>query len=753
MIQNSTDVLENDPRLAEQITHVEELPARAGVFETPKKSLHATAQAQLDRFGVKQLFSHQARAYDEAMAGRDVIVTTGTNSGKSLCYNLPALQYCLTEPVCRCLYLFPTKVLAQDQLGKLEALLPMGIRAATYDGDTPKAQRSGVRNLSHIVITNPDMLHLGILPGHENWAKFFKALRLIVIDEMHVYRGVFGSNVGNVLRRLLRLCEWHHSRPQIIACSATIGNPSRLFERLTGRNGVLIDEDGSPNGKRTFVFYNPPEIGEGRRLGAGTAAAEIMGALVETGTRTLSFCRSRAGVEFLLRDTRKRLKKDGIVDPNKVESYRAGYTPKERRQLEQALFKGELLGLTATNAMELGVDVGELDAVVLNAYPGSASSFWQQSGRAGRGSRDGLAVFVAANDPLDQFLVRQPGMLLRSRNESVVVNPSNSQILNKHILCAAFERPIAPAELDRFGPTALEVAEGLDRSGELAFRSGLFYYPAFESPAAKVNIRSAGGELITMFLNNQEFEVLDRWRAMKDAHEEAIYFHRGDLYRVTSLDLDAKRAEIEKFDGDYYTISYPRAQVESKVVIQSQAVGENTISLRGVTVTKTIPEYRELSLDSNEVRAVRSLDLPEVVYDTIALRIDLPPMDLEDDPVQQLGGYHGLEHALLAIAPLIAACDRGDFGSTWHAIEGETLRPAVYIYDASPGGVGLCEELYRNFTAWARAAEQLLQSCGCENGCPACLFTSHCPIGNETLSKAKTLALLRDLSQNPPIGL
>jgi DEAD/DEAH box helicase domain-containing protein len=732
-----------------QIAHVEELPPREASYARPRRPFHPQLAEKLTELGLSDLYSHQALAYDAFAGGRDVIVTTGTNSGKTLCYNLPAIQTCLSEPVAKCLYLFPTKALAQDQLGKLEELLPgPHLRVGTYDGDTAKTQRSAVRRLSHIILTNPDMLHVGILPGHENWAKFLKSLRLIVIDEMHVYRGVFGSNVGNVLRRLLRLCEWHRSRPQIIACSATIGNPGELFERLTGRKGTLIDEDGSPNGKRTFVFWNPPELGNGQRLSANVATSEILASLTESNMRTLAFSRARVSAELVLRYTRKRVKEGGTVKPETIESYRAGYTIKERRQIEQALFKGKLLGLSATNAMELGVDVGALDAVILNGYPGTASSFWQQAGRAGRGRRDGLAVFVAHDDPLEQFLVRKPQMLLQARNESVGANPENPQILSQHLLCAAHERPIAPSELSRFGQKAIEVAEGLDRSGELEFRAGLFFYPSFEPPALRVNIRGAGGEQVRLMLDQQELGTMERSRALTSAYEGAIYLHRGATFLVTSLDLEHGIAEVVPFEADYYTQSISQSVLDPRVVFRDAPLGRRaSAGLAGVTVTDMVTGFRKKSLDGDTVLGIEMLDLPPTTYDTICIRFDLPELDDEQDMAAQIGGIHGVEHALMAVAPFLAGCDRGDLGSAWYTVFPDTMRPAVFVFDKTPGGVGLVERLFESLTGWMRAASQLLTSCDCEGGCPACLYSPRCEASNEALDKAGAVRLLRSLDR------
>ncbi len=724
-----------DPLLEAQIAHIEELP--------PVEAAYADAQAPMhpllrERLGDTRLYTHQARAYDLHQAGHDVVVTTGTNSGKTLCYNLPALQTCLTEPAARALYLFPTKALAQDQLGRLQSLAPeVGVKAATYDGDTPVGQRAAVRRLSHILLTNPDMLHLGILPGHEHWGKFFRSLRLIVLDEMHVYRGVFGSNVGNVLRRLLRLCEWHRSRPRIVACSATIGNPREVFKQLTGREAILVDEDGSPHGKRTFVFWNPPEVGEGRRLSANVTTSEILTMLAETGQRTLAFSRARVSAELVLRYARRRAS-EGAVRPEAIESYRAGYTPKERRTIEQQLFKGRLLGLSATNAMELGVDVGGLDAVVINGYPGTGSSFWQQAGRAGRGTRDGLAVFVAHEDPLDQFLVRQPRLLLEARNERVGLNPGNPQILTAHLRCAAHERPLAPSELHMFGEGAADAAEAMDRSGELEFRGGLFFYPSVDPPAPKVSIRGGGGDAIRLMVGGDEIGSMEKWRAMTSAHAGAVYLHRGASFLVNELDLTMGVARMEPGEVGYYTQAIVRSVLDAAPAF----LREGAFSLGGLSVTDVIEGYRKRSLDGDSVLAVEDLEMPPQSYDTVGVRIDLPPLDPEGDAMAQIGAVHGLEHALLAVAPLLAGCDRGDLGSAWYAAFPDTLRPAVFVFDKTPGGVGLAEKLYESRAAWVAAALELLTSCPCEEGCPACLLSARCEAMNETLSKKGSVEVL-----------
>lgn len=735
-----------DELLAAQITGVVELEPRAAVFARPERSMHDRLRAQLASTGITDLFSHQALAYDAAMDGQDVVVVTGTNSGKTLCYNLPVLQLSLTEPVCRALYLFPTKALAQDQRGKLEALLPgPDVRCGTYDGDTPPSQRSALRKLSHLILTNPDMLHIGILPSHELWRMFLKSLKVIVIDEMHVYRGVFGSHVSGVLRRLLRLCEFHHSRPQIIACSATIGNPKELFTKLTGRTPVLVDQDGSPKARRTFVFWNPPKINDLERQSANVVSGQILASLAEKGKRTLAFCRARVSAELLLRYTRDTVARHGQIAPEQIESYRAGYTPKERRQIEKALFKGELLGLAATNAMELGVDIGGLDAVIMNGYPGTISSFWQQAGRAGRGSHPGLAILVAHDDPLEQFLVREPHRLMEAQNESVAINPFNHQILSQQLKCAAHERPISPTELEAFGIEGLEMAESLDRSGELEFRAGMFFFPSHEPPAPKVNIRGSDSEQIELRLHGELLGTMERWRALQNAHEGAVYLHRGMSFVVEELDLKAGEANVVRRDVDYFTQPMVQSLIDQQVEIEKNQRGGFDISLAGIKVTDMVIGYRKKALDGGATLGFFDLDLPAQDFETLAVRFDLPDFIGGPDPEPLVGGLHALEHALLAVAPLLGGCDRGDLGSAWYAAYPDTLKPVIFVFDRTPGGVGLAEKLFGLQGAWASAAHQLLKSCECLEGCPACLLSARCEANNEMLDKPGALELLEKL--------
>ena len=740
------ELLEAHGRLAEQIAHIRVLDPRGARYADLASALHPRLERALKDAGRERLFAHQAAAADAALRGRDVVVATGTNSGKSLCYQIPALQAVLSEPAARALFLFPTKALAQDQLGKLEELCPGDVRCATYDGDTPTSRRPGIRKSAHIVLSNPDMLHVGILPGHDHWARFLKSLRVIVLDELHVYRGVFGSHVGGILRRLLRLCAEHRATPQILACSATIGNPAELFRELTGRDAVLVDEDGSPQARRTFVFWNPPMLADASRLSPNVVTSELLATLVENGLTTLAFCRARVTAELVLQYARRRLER-GSVPPESIESYRAGYTPKERRAIEKAVFSGKIKGLAATNAMELGVDIGGLDAVVLNGYPGTVSSFWQQAGRAGRGTRPGFAVFVAHEDPLEQYLARDPHLLLDAPVESVAADPSNPAILGQQLQCAAYERPLAPPDLPPIARGALEVAESLEASGELVFRGGLFFSPSFEAPASHVDIRGAGGKGVLLIHEGETLGTMERWRALQAAHEGAVYLHRGTPYVVESLDLERGIAEVVQRNVDYYTVSHVQTVLETLVEIEAGPWGRHRGLLGSVRATDTITGFQRKALEGGHLLSAEELDLPPLTFETVGIRIDIPGAALEADVARRACAVHALEHALVAVAPLLAGCDRGDLGSAWYAIHPETMTPAMFVFDHTPGGVGLAEVLWRNRSEWVMAARDLLRTCPCREGCPACLLSARCEAANEMLDKRGGLDLLDELAR------
>lgn len=735
------------PGIKPDIAAIEVLPSRKAQYAEPVSPLHPRLRERLSAHGIERLYSHQAHAFDAVMGGKDVMAVTGTNSGKTLCYALPAIQNCLQEPACRVLMLYPTKALAQDQLGKLLELAPKNaLRVGTYDGDTPQAQRGPIRRLANLVLTNPDMLHIGILPGHENWTNFLRSLKMIVIDELHAYKGVFGSHVAGILKRLLRICEWHGAHPQIVACSATVGNPLDLFGKMTGRVPTILAEDGSPQGRKSIVFYNPPEDDTGRRQSANYASAGMTANLVDGGLRALAFCRSRVSAELVLRYTREILERIGDTPPSRVESYRSGYTPDERRQIEQALFRGEVLALACTNAMELGVDVGGLDAVVLNGYPGTIASFWQQTGRSGRGERDGLAVLVAHDDPLEQFLMRNPKMLLGASHEPVSINPENRSVLEQQLRCAAYERALSPGELEAFGESALSVAEAMDQAGELEFRAGRFFFPNFEAPAPKVNVRGAGSDQVTLLVDAAPLGTMERWRALQNAHAGAVYLHRGVSYVVRELDLIQSVARLGRQSVPYYSQSIVQAVTEPMVTLAEGGWGRFQAVLCGLRVTEQVIGFKIKTLDGDRELGYEPLDLPPYTFETVGVRLILGPLS-EEDPQGDMMSLHGLEHALAAVAPFLAGCDRGDLGCAWYAAFPDSSNATLFVYDHIPGGIGLSEDLFKLRDAWSGAARAMLSSCPCKDGCPACLLSARCESGNEMLSKEGALSLLMRLSE------
>lgn len=706
--------------------------------------LHPQLKRKWESLGLGRLYEHQHAAIEAALRGEDVMVVTGTSSGKTLCFAGPVYQSLLSEPACRAMLIYPTKALAQDQMGKMGMLAPFDeFRIGCYDGDAPANQRSAIRRNAHIVLTNPDMLHVGILPGHENWVRYFKSLRWIVLDEAHTYRGVFGSHAALILRRLLRMCEAYGSRPQIIACSATVRNPEELFEQLTGRIPRVIDQDASPQGRKLFTFWAPTAEGD-QAPSRNLLTARVLHALGTEGYRSLAFCRSRVGVELVLKYLREHAEKHGGAPGRQFESYRAGYLPAERRKIEQAIFKGELLGLVSTNAMELGVDIGGLDAVLMNGYPGTVSSFFQQAGRSGRSGQESAVVMVAGEDPLDQFVCGEAKAFLALQSEAVNLNPGNPNILAQQIVCAAHERPISATELMALHPKALDAAEELDRSGSLEFRAGRYYYPSYDAPAAKTNIRGSDAQAVRLFEGAQELGSMERWRALQYAHEGAVYLHRGASYVVRRLNLEAGEAHLEPFEGKEFTRPMVESVVEPLATLHCKALHRDELLLMGLRVTTQVVGFNRHALDGAQVLAFEPLDLPAQTFETIGVRFDLKTLDLLELDEVAMSGLHGAEHALLGVAPFFASCDRNDLGSAWYALMPDLMRPAIFVYDQTPGGVGLSEGLFNDAEKWTFGALRLVEGCSCEAGCPKCLLSSRCSMSNELLSKAEAIRRLRE---------
>jgi DEAD/DEAH box helicase domain-containing protein len=727
---------------------LERSPAR---YAEPRTSPSTEVRERIERVGAHRLYRHQADAWDAYRAGNHVAVVTGAGSGKTLCYNLPALHACLSAPAARALYVFPTKALAQDQLGKLHDLLDgTGIRPGTYDGDTSPSARSQIRRAAQIVLTNPDMLHAGILPRHEPWTAFLRSLKLVVVDEMHAYRGVFGSHVAWILRRLRRLCEWHGSRPQFIGCSATVANPLELFRDLTGLDAVLVAEDGSARPGKDLVLWDPAGGGAIASPSPNRDTAQLIVQAIDLGAKTMAFCRARQTTEWVLKSVRRMLASRDLP-AEWVDAYRGGYSPKERRQIERALFRGDLKGIVTTSAMELGVDVGDLDLVIVNGYPGSLASFRQQIGRSGR-LHPGAAVYVVHADPLEQYLARDPEMLVDGEVESVIASPENAHVTSLQLRCAAYERPLEPEELSRLAHGAGSGAEALMSSGALVFSAGKYFFPSHSAPAAGISIRGIGGSQVQVCEDGREVASMEPYQALRCLYPGSIYLHRGQAYLVKGYDPVQVRAEAVSGDFDYFTKPIVQSLVEPQVLIERDLWGQAEGSVWGVRVTTSLIGYSVHALDGDEMLRSESLQLPPISYDTLAVRLELPealPSLDSEAALSELGGLHAAEHALTLVAPIIAACDRNDLGSVWYAASMDTFRPAIFVFDAIPAGAGLAECLYRRRGEWAERAWQLLDSCSCENGCPKCLLVASCESDNQPLDKPRGKALLGGLRPAP----
>ncbi len=750
--------LRSEKNYANQIVHLEHLAARPAKYARLDEPLRPALEAALKALRIEKLFSHQAHAINAARQGHDVVVATSTSSGKTLCYNLPVLEAILEEPRARALYLFPTKALAQDQLRALDELTRVletnkPIVFDTYDGDTKREARTKLRRRGNIILTNPDMLSVGILPNHSLWADFIANLKYVVIDEAHIYRGVFGSQVACVLRRLRRLCEYYSANPQFIFCSATIANPGEHVHRLSGRRAHVINEDGAPRGAREFALWNPPFIDRTRttRRSPNSEAAYLFSSLVRAGMRNITFVRARKLAELVLLYARDNLKRTNPELVDKVKSYRAGYLADERRAIERDLFSGTLLGVTATNALELGIDVGHLDATVVVGFPGTIASLWQQVGRSGRGTRDALSVLVGMDDPLNQFFMRHPEVLFAKPVEHALIYPDNPYILEKHLPCAAYELPLTNADEDLFGPGFVEAMIRLEKNGTLEYRNEQWYFRGLGYPAENVNIRSVSDQVVSLVDVKHNFKTLEEIEAttaLQRCYEGAIYLHQGESYLVKKLDLGEGVAYVQPVEVDYYTEVRENGETRILKALRQRAVGTTTAFYGDVRVTEQIVGYRRKRQFTEEVLATVDLDYPPQLFDTKALWWDIP-----EDLIRQLGragcdlagSLHAAEHACIGLLPLFAMCDRWDIGGLSIVVHPDTGKPQIFIYDGFPGGIGITEKGFALLESLWNATLETIEQCPCEFGCPSCVQSPKCGNNNEPLDKQGAILLLRGL--------
>jgi DEAD/DEAH box helicase domain-containing protein len=717
------------------------------------------------RAGISSLYLHQREALTSAFA-QTTIVTTGTASGKSLCFQLPTLETLVTDPLARALYLYPTKALAQDQARSLHAFGLPQLRPAIYDGDTPSHERTAVRRRSNLVITNPDMLHVGILPHHASWADFLANLAFVVVDEAHVYRGVFGSHVANTLRRLRRAAALHGSEPRFLLASATIANPAEHAAALTGLSDVrLIDNDTAPLPQRRTVVWNPPLIDErlGTRASALAEAAELLAQLTSAGARTICFMKSRKGVELILRMTQDRLAPELA---ERIAPYRAGYTPQQRHEIEARLVSGQLLAVVCTDALELGVDIGQLDAAICVTFPGTVASLRQMWGRAGRRGR-GLAVYVAGEDALDQFFARHPQEFLARPVEAAIIDPQSPEILGQHLLCAAYEQPLTEADTPYFGDQLTERARALAGARLLRERAtGFVPADPGEYPAGRVTLRSASADSFAL-VDSSTGEVIgtiESVRAYSTVHDGAIYLHLGRSYLVSELDLDARRAILTPDTGNYFTQAKRESMTYIERPLETRASHGVRLSYGEVVYSETVLGYQRKLLADQSVLDFQSLDMPTTEFATRALWFELDELiggpgaagPLASRPAEAfpaellLGSLHALEHAQIAVLPLIAMCDRWDIGGLSTNAHPQTGGPTIFIYDGHPGGIGISRRGYEAFGQLVSDAKRLIAECPCAGGCPSCVQSPKCGNLNDPLSKRGALELLGRM--RPPTG-
>ncbi|HEX76236.1 MAG TPA: DEAD/DEAH box helicase [Dehalococcoidia bacterium] len=747
--------LTTSPDYKQQIVHIQRIPPHDANFGKLDKPLHPILQSHLESLGISSLYIHQAKAINAARCGKNIMVATASASGKTLCYNLAVLEAILNDRTSRALYLFPTKALAQDQLRSLNQLVCPELisfgECATFDGDTPQSERSEIKKRARAVLTNPDMFHLGILPNHKSWSRLFHRLKYVVIDEAHVYRGVFGSHVANILRRLRRLCAFYGSNPQFICCSATIANPKEHAERLVGLPFEVIGEDGSPHGGKSFVFWNPPVIDQAKtsRLSSNSEATFLFTELIRNNIRSLLFARTRKLTELIYLYSREQLSSPLV---QQIKPYRAGYLPEDRRQIEEELFSGHLLGVVATTALELGIDIGDLEATVLTGYPGSIASAWQQAGRSGRGSSGSLSFLVAQDNPLDQYFMRHPDFFFEKNFESALINLENVNILKPHLLCAAWEKPLGDSDGKFFGAAFDKATSELEGESKLRQGGGRWYLsPSIAYPAEEVNIRSTSDKNYAIIDASRGYELLETVEASVaffQIHPGAIYLHQGESYLVEELDLERCVAVVTPAAVPYYTQAKELTDIRILKTERERSCSGVKVCLGEVDVTDTVVGFKKKMQFTEEVIGEEPLDLPPLRFLTQALWFDLSQEDIDQVAEAGLdfaGGLHAAEHAAIALLPLFALCDRNDIGGVSTPFHPDTGKAQIFIYDAYPGGIGIAEKGFEIITELWSATLKVIEECPCQEGCPSCIQSPKCGNNNEPLDKKAALILLRGL--------
>ena len=735
MLKDLISSIRSDIDFRKNITHWEVLPEKKGIYADFPETLDPRLAGLYRKRGIEQLYSHQRKCFDLASAGRSLVVVTPTASGKTLCYNLPVLDHLLKNPEARALYLFPTKALSQDQQAELnEVLEPSGlpVKTVTYDGDTPSSVRVAARDGGRIIITNPDMLHSGIMPNHPKWIKFLSNVKYIVIDEVHIYRGVFGSHVTNVIRRLKRICRFYGSDPVFICSSATIGNPAELTERITGKEIALVDNNGSPSGEKHFILYNPPLVDavQGIRRGVVLESQKLALKFLKMGIKTIVFSRSRIRTELISSYINTRLA--NIFNDNnriRVESYRGGYLPSERREIEKGLRDGSIQGVVSTNALELGIDIGGLDASIMAGFPGSISSSWQQAGRAGRRNSCSVSVLIASASPIDQYVIENPGYFFERNPESAWIDPDNIYIQLDHLKCAVFELPFETDE--DFGSRTSDLLAYLEEEGVVRLTGGKYYWAERGYPAESVSLRSASSENVVIIDEtgggNLVIGEMDRPSAKEMIFDQAVYIHRGEQYNVRKLDIENKKCYVRRSELNYYTDAIVKTDIKLLEDDGRKEIAGAVFAEGDVLVRKQVSKFKKIKYMSHENVGYGDIFLPEEEMHTrssvLVFRTGTPsseafsqiPEELREHVIGRIGNL------IINVAPVFLLCERRDLGVAERLKDPYFNLPCIYIYDNYPGGTGLSEGFTSKAGLIIEAAAERIKSCGCEFGCPSCI--------------------------------
>ena len=725
----------------DQMVHVEALPPRDASYQDVEGGIHPAVQGVLSGQGIDQLYSHQATAIEHVRQKKNIVIVTGTASGKTLCYTVPVMETLLEDDKATMLFIYPTKALAQDQLRGLSLFQKpdsgISFLAGTYDGDTPQNLRRKIRDGGNIILTNPDMLHQGMLPQHARWNRLFANLRYVVIDEVHAYRGVFGSHLANVMRRLERICRHYGSSPQFICSSATIANPQKHAEEVCGVKMDLVDNDGAPRGPKRFVLWNPPPLksaatgnqnnwrtGGDRRSPLGEAIT-LLTALVTEGIQTIAFVRTRLASELIFKGCRERLLPVSRKLAKSVHAYRGGYLPEERREIERKLSSREILGVSSTNALELGIDIGSLEACILVGYPGTIASLWQQAGRAGRGTEESVVFLLAQNSPMDQYLMAHTDYLFDQNPENAVVDPNNPHIIVGHLKCAAHELPIPLEEVDTFGDYAEPVIEVLEEDENIKCIDGKWYWACSEYPAANVNLRNIAGPVYTIqdqAKGQRVIGTLDEISAMSQLHSHAVYLHGAETYFVDRLDMHQKIAFVKKQELDYYTQSVQTSEIRIDETEAEEEWKGGLLGYGDVTVTTSIPMFKKIRFHSRDSLGFEKLELPPQILETVSFWFAPPPhitKAMTDNKMLMGDALMGIANVLTEVAPLFVMCDTQDVGVV--VDEKNLNRSALFFHDRYPGGMGFSRRCLDQFDDIMSTISDVIHDCGCVDGCPSCV--------------------------------